>query len=141
MTTGGNLIKEAAMSPRYKVNLTEEERNDLETMTRGGKINANKFIHARALLLCDAGANGQACKVSDAADALGVTSPTIEHIKQRFVEEGIETALERKPLEKPPRDVKFDGAFEARLIAIACSDVPEGHCRWTVNFTSSNSTL
>jgi transposase len=120
------------MSPRYKVTLTEEERNDLEAMTKRGKINAKKFIHARALLLCDAGANSPAWKVSDAADALGVTSRTIEHIKQRFVEEGIEAALERKPLEKPPREVKFDGAFEARLIAIACSDVPEGHCRWTV---------
>ena len=120
------------MSPRYKVTLTEEERVDLETMTRRGKINAKKFIHARVLLLCDAGNKGPAWKVSDAADALGVTSRTIEHIKQRFVEEGIEAALERKPLEKPPREVKFDGAFEARLIAIACSDVPEGHCRWTV---------
>lgn len=120
------------MSPRYKVTLTEEERNDLEAMTRRGKINAKKFIHARALLLCDGGAKGPAWKVSDTADALGVTSRTIEHIKQRFVEEGIEAALERKPLEKPPREVRFDGAFEARLIAIACSDVPEGHCRWTV---------
>ena len=120
------------MSPRYKVTLTEEERNDLETMTRRGKTNAKKFIHARVLLLCDSGTKGPAWKVSDAADALGITNRTIEHIKQRFVEEGIEAALERKPLEKPPREVIFDGAFEARLIAIACSDVPEGHCRWTV---------
>jgi len=120
------------MSPRYKVTLTEEERNDLEAMTRRGMINAKKFIHARALLLCDAGIDGPAWKVADVASALGVTTRTVEHLKQRFVEDGLDAAIERKPLEKPPREVRFDGAFEARLIALACSDVPDGHCRWTV---------
>jgi transposase len=66
------------------------------------------------------------------ADALGVTSRSIEHLKKRFVEEGLEAALERKPLDKPPREVVFDGAFEARLISLACSEAPEGHQRWTV---------
>jgi transposase len=120
------------MAPRYRVTLTEQERKDLEALTRNGKTGAKKFIYARALLLCDAGPDGPAWAVADVADALGVTSRTIEHLKQRFVEEGIEAALKRKPREKPPRDVVFDGAFEARLIALACSDAPEGYDRWTV---------
>ena len=120
------------MAPRYRVTLTEQERKYLETLTRNGKTGAKKFIHARALLLCDAGPRGPAWAVADVADALGVTSRTIEHLKQRFVEEGIETALERKPREEPPREVIFDGAFEARLIALACSEAPEGYERWTV---------
>jgi transposase len=120
------------MAPRYRVTLTEQERKDLEALTRNGKTAAKKFIYARALLLCDAGPEGPAWAVADVADALGVTSRTIEHLKQRFVEEGIEAALERKPREKPPREVIFDGAFEARLIALACSDTPEGYDRWTV---------
>ena len=120
------------MSPRYRVTLTKEERKELETMTRRGKTHARRFIHARALLLCDAGADGPAWNVSDVATALGVTSRTIEHLKKRFVEDGLEAALERKPREKPPREIIFDGAFEARLIALACSDAPEGHRRWTV---------
>ena len=120
------------MSPRYRVTLTEQERKELETLTRRGKTHARRFIHARALLLCDAGPDGPAWKVSDTATALGVSSRSIEHLKQRFVEEGLEAALERKPSEKPPRDVRFDGAFEARLIALACSDAPKGYCRWTV---------
>jgi len=62
----------------------------------------------------------------------GVSSRAIEHLKKRFVEEGLEAALKRKQREKPPREVTFDGAFEARLIALACSDTPEGHLRWTV---------
>jgi transposase len=84
------------------------------------------------LLLCDAGADGPAWNVSDVATALGVSSRAIEHLKRRFVEDGLEAALERKPREKPPREVTFDGAFEARLIALACSDAPDGRRRWTV---------
>ena len=120
------------MSPRYRVTLTADERSELEALTRREKIPARKFIHARALLLCDAGTDGPSWKVSDIAAALGVASRTIEHLKQRFVEDGLEAALERKPTEKPPRAVRFDGAFEARLIALACTDAPEGHRRWTV---------
>ena len=120
------------MSPRYRVTLTKEERKELDAMTHRGKTHARKFIHARALLLCDAGADGPAWNVADVAIALGVTSRTIEHLKKRFVEDGIEAAIDRKPREKPPRDVVFDGVFEARLITLACSDAPEGRRRWTV---------
>ena len=125
-------MKEVAMSPRCRVTLTKEERSELEALTRRGKTHARRFIHARALLLCDAGADGPAWNVADVATALGVTSWAIEHLKKRFVEDGLEAALERKPREKPPREVLFDGAFEARLIALACSDAPDGHRRWTV---------
>jgi len=120
------------MSPRYRITLTEQERKDLEALTRCGKTGAKRFINARALLLCDAGTDGPSWTVADTAEALGVTSRTIEHLKKRFVKEGIEAALKRKPREKPPRDVVFDGAFEARLIALACSAAPEGYQRWTV---------
>jgi transposase len=120
------------MSPRYSVTLTELERTELEALTRCGKTRSKKFIHARALLLCNAGTHGPGWTVADTAAALGVTSRTIEHLKKRFVEEGLEAALERKPREKPPREVRFDGAFEARLISMACSDAPEGRRRWTV---------
>jgi transposase len=125
-------MKEVAMSPRYRVTLTKEERQELEAMTHRGKTHARRFIHARALLLCDAGADGPAWNVADVATALGVTSRAIEHLKKRFVEDGLEAALDRKPREKPPREVMFDGAFEARLIALACSETPEGRRRWTV---------
>ena len=120
------------MSPRYRVTLTQEEREELETLTKRGKTHAKRFVQARALLLCDAGDNGPAWKVEDVAEALGITSRTIEHLKKRFVESGLEAAMERKSRDKPPRDIKFDGAFEARLIALACTDAPEGRTRWTV---------
>jgi len=119
------------MAPRYKVTLTEDERRQLETLTRSGKAAASKFIHARALLLCDAGPHGDPWKVADVAQALGITTRTIEHLKERFVEEGIEVALERKPSTKAPK-LTFDGAFNARLTALACSPAPAGRARWTV---------
>ena len=120
------------MTPRYKVTLTKEERDRLETLTRSGKTAASKFIHARALLLCDAGEHGSPWKVADVAEALGVTTryAVLEHLKERFVEAGIEAALERKPRTKPPK-ITFDGAFEARLTALACSCAPDtGRSRW-----------
>ena len=120
------------MPPRYRITLSKHERKELEALTRNGKTGAKKFIHARALLLCDAGPDRPAWTVAVAAKALGVTSRTIEHLKKRFVEDGLEAALVRKTREKPPRDVIFDGAFEARLIALACSGAPEGYQRWTV---------
>ena len=120
------------MSPRYRVTLTQEERKELEKLTKRGKNHARRFALARALLLCDAGVDGPAWKVEKVAEALGITSRTIEHLKKRLVEEGLEVALGRKQREKPPREITFDGAFEAKLIALACTDAPEGRKRWTV---------
>ena len=120
------------MKPRYRVTLTEEERRELEALTKTGKTNAKRFLYARSLLLCDAGPQGPAWMVADTAEAMGVTPRTIEHLKRRFVEEGLAAALERRRPEKAPRAVTFDGAFEARLIALACSETPEGRRRWTV---------
>lgn len=118
-------------APRYKITLTQEERGQLEELTRSGKAAASKFIHARALLLCDAGEFGNPWKVADVAEALGITPRTIEHLKERFVEEGIAAALVRKPAVKAPK-LTFDGAFDARLTALACSPAPAGRSRWTV---------
>ena len=121
------------MTPRYRITLTAAERVMLEGLTRSSKTNAPKFVHARALLLCDTGpdGSGQPWKVADVAAALGVSARTIEHLKERFVEQGLEAALGRKASFKP-RDLTFDGKFEARLTALACSPAPEGRARWTV---------
>jgi hypothetical protein len=119
------------MAPRYRVTLTEEERGQLEAITRSGKAAAAKFVHARALLLCDAGPHGDPWKVADVAAALGVTTRTIEHLKERFVEEGLQAALQRRPKAVAPK-VTFGGEFDARITALACSPAPAGRKRWTV---------
>jgi len=119
------------MANRYKITLTQAEREQLTALTRTSKTNAKKFAHARALLLCDAGEFGEHWKVADVADALGLTPRTIEHIKQRFVEEGIEAAIGRRP-SSTPRKPTFDGVFEAHLVKLACSPAPTGFARWTL---------
>jgi transposase len=120
------------MAKRYRIKLSRREREELESLTKKNRTGAKKFAHARILLLCDSGPHGPAWPSARIAEALGVTSRTIEHTKQRLVEGGIEAALERKKRETPPRMSIFDREKEARLIALACSQAPEGRKRWTV---------
>ena len=104
--------------PRYKVTLEVEERDQLEQLTRKGKVAAAKLIHARALLLCDQGDhNSEPLMVKDAAKALGVSTRTIEKVKKRFVEEGLDSAIERKASTRKP-NIKFDGEFDARVMQL-----------------------
>ena len=120
------------MAPRYRVTLTPEERQELESISKTGKRAARTILYARALLLLDAGEHGPKWPVARVAEAVGVTTRSLELLKKRFVEHGLSAAIERKQRETPPREIKFGGEFEARLIALACSDPPEGRQRWTV---------
>ena len=120
------------MAPRYRVTLTREERKDLEAISTKGKRAARTVLYARALLLLDVGEYGSKWVVAQVAEALGTTSRSLEHLKKRFVEEGLFAAIERKKREKPPREIQFGGEFEAKLLALACSEAPEGRERWTI---------
>jgi hypothetical protein len=120
------------MAPRYRVTLTEEERKELKAISTKGKRAARIVLYARALLLLDAGEQGPKWIVAKVAEALGTTTRSLEHLKKQFVEEGITSALNRKKRVKPPREIQFGGEFEAHLLALACSEVPEGRQRWTV---------
>jgi len=120
------------MAPRYRVTLTKEERKELEAISTKGRRAARTVLSARALLLLDAGEYGPQWVVARVAEALGRTTRSLEQLKKRFVEEGLTAAIERKKRETPPREIQFGGEFEARLLALACSEVPEGRKRWTV---------
>ena len=120
------------MAPRYKVTLTKEEREELEELSTKGKRAARTVLYARALLLLDAGEYGHKWIVSKVAEALGTSTRSLEKLKKQFVEEGLWSAIERKQRIKPPREVIFGGEFEAHLLALACSEAPEGRERWTM---------
>lgn len=120
------------MAPRYRVTLTEEERKYLEKISTKGKRAARTVLYARALLLLDAGEHGPKWIVAKVAEALGTTPRSLEHLKKRFVEEGLPKAIERKKRVTPPRKIQFGGEFEAHLLALACSEAPKGRKRWTV---------
>ena len=120
------------MAPRYRVTLTQEERTELDSLSTKGRRAAQTVLYARALLLLDAGEHRLPWSVGKVAEAIGKTSRSLEKMKKRFVEEGLEAAIERKKRETPPREIKFGGEFEAKLIALACSPPPEGRSRWTI---------
>ena len=120
------------MAPRYRIMLDADERENLEKLTKSGKRAARVVLRARALLLLDVGELGPGWKVARVAEAVGLSTRSLENLKRRVGEVGPLDAIERKPRESPPREVKFGGEFEARLLALACSSPPDGRSRWTV---------
>lgn len=120
------------MSPkRYVVTLTAEERSFLQGLVSKGRAAAHKQTHARILLKADEGAQGEGWTDGEIAEALGVAVSTIERIRQRFVEEGLDAALGRKKQENR-RVRKIDGDAEAHLVALVCGKPPNGRARWTL---------
>jgi len=116
---------------KYLVTLTNEEREELGGMIASGKGAARKLMHARILLKADSGVGGPGWEDAAIAQAIEVGTATIERVRRRFVEEGLEAALVRhRPRREYPR--KLDGDGEAHLIALACSQSPEGRRRWTL---------
>jgi transposase len=121
-----------ARPPIYVVTLTKEERRQLKTLTKTGKAAAYRIKHANILLLCDQNRRGGGLKDQRVAESLGCGIATIGRIRQRFVEEGFEAALERKKQESPSRERIIDGDGEARLVTLACSQPPQGSAQWTM---------
>jgi transposase len=119
------------MNKLYKVTLTADERNELLQLVSTGKCNAQKIKHANILLAVDENENGKVSD-SDVAKQFHCHANTVANIRERFVEEGFESALERKQRLTPAITPIFDGRAEAQLIKIACSTPPEGRCRWTL---------
>jgi transposase len=124
-------IQERAMK-KYKVTLTAEEREQLQEMIAAGKASAKKLAHARVLLKADASDGGPAWDDARIAQAVEVSTRTVERVRQCFVEQGFEAALIRKKQARPSRERKLDGAAEARLTALACSQPPDGRDCWTM---------
>jgi len=92
----------------------------------------SKVRHARVLLLSDGNRPGGRLTRSQIADALGMHVNTVDRLRKRFVREGEEPALNRKPRAEPPVPAKIDGRAEAHLVATCCSAAPAGHARWTL---------
>jgi transposase len=117
----------------YKVTLTEEERVSLVSLTKNGKHSSRKLIHALILLNADCGEYCESHKRTnrEIAEILSVGESMVERIKKRFVESGLAYALEDKPAERAYIR-KTDGDLEAHIIAISCSEAPEGFTRWSL---------
>ncbi len=110
---------------RYRVNLTQDEREQLLDVARRGKSPARKV--KRSLILCKA---DEGLTDQQIADALLVSPSTVARVRQRFVEEGLERALNERA--RPGKKRKLDGRQEAHLVAVACTPAPKGRTRWTL---------
>ncbi len=118
------------MGKKYYVTLSEEERKQLKELVQRGKTQGYRIKHAQILLKLDEipeNADWTGEKIGKSYDA---SIMTVSNIAKRFVLEGLEAALGRK--EQQNRRRKIDGEVEARIVAIACSDAPEGRSRWTL---------
>jgi hypothetical protein len=119
------------MEKRYRVMLTEEERQDLKKLVSVGKGAARKRVRARILLLADQAEGGPGRPDPEIVEALGCGRATVERVRKLFVEDGLEATLQPKPSARI-YERKFDGQAEAHLIALACGSPPEGRSRWTL---------
>ena len=114
------------MARKYVVTLTQQERDSLRQMLSAGKERARKLTRARILLKADENWTDEAIH-----QALDVSISTIERTRRRFVEEGLEAALNRRPSTRQ-YERKLDGNAEAHLIALACSSPPAGRKHWSL---------
>ena len=118
------------MEKKYIVRLSAEERTALEARVTKGKAAAYKIKHANILLAADV--DGPAWPDAQIAQAYSCHLHTVENVRRRLVLEGLAAALERQKQAQPSHPPKLDGKGEARLIALACSQPPEGQDRWTL---------
>jgi transposase len=120
------------MPKKYRVTLTAEEREELERLLSRGKADVRCLKHAQILLKADEAEGGPGWSDARIADAFDAGVATIERLRQRFVEEGMQAALRTYRTGTRTYERKLDGAQEAHLIALACSAPPEGRARWTL---------
>lgn len=116
---------------RYKVTLTKEERNELQSIINKGHHSSHKFRNAYILLNVDEGEFSEKIINKTISEVLKVGMRTIDRVKKKFVEEGFDSVLERQTGLRVYQK-KADGDFEAHLTALACSKAPEGYARWSL---------
>jgi hypothetical protein len=123
---------------KYIVKLSEDERERLNALIQRGKAPARQLLKARILLKADASEAGEAWSDSQIAEALETSIDTVARTRQQLVEGGVDAALTRKHSPNSARKRIFDGAAEAKLIALACSEPPKGRSRWTLKLLETS---
>jgi DDE superfamily endonuclease len=117
---------------KYRIELSEEQRQELMEISKNGTKAAKQVNHANVLLMADDNAVAGRWRDEDISQALNMHINTVAGIRKNFVLKGVKPAIQRKQRETPPTPPKMDGKQEAHLIAICCSDPPSGRARWTI---------
>lgn len=124
------------MNKNYIVRLSPEEQQHLQSLVSTGKAAAYKIKHANILLKVDV--NADKWTDDEAATAFSCHRHTVANLRKRLVEQGLEAALERQPVQRGPRAQVCDGEAEAKLIALRCGKPPEGYARWTLRLLADS---
>ena len=121
---------------KNSIRLTQEQRRELEALISAGACPARKITHARMLLKADCGPDGPRWSARQIHEAIDVGETTVHRVRRSFVHGGLEAARNRSP--QPPRHEKrkLDGEQEAHLIALLCSQAPEGYERWSLRLVA-----
>jgi transposase len=122
---------------KYCVKLNGEQRQQLEQLVSSGKAPARKIMHAHILLKADESQDGPHWPDEQIQQAFGVGASTIWRVRRRFVEQGWDAALNRRPQPERPEKRKLNGELEAHLIAITCGEKPEGEGRWSLRLLAN----
>lgn len=119
------------MAIKYTIHLTKPEREDLLAIINKGSHSSQTFRTAYILLNCDEGKYSEKVTNEQISKVLKVGMRTIDRVKKRFMEEGIETVLERRPTHREYA-TKIDGDAEAKLVTLCCSEPPKGYSKWSL---------
>ena len=117
---------------KYSVKLTQEQRKRLEAIVKKGEAPARKIMHANILLKTDTGEGGPRWSIKKIQNVFGVGSTTIKEVRKRYVENGLEDAVNRRPQPERPGQRRITGKQEAQLIALLCTQKPEGQEKWAL---------
>jgi len=121
---------------KYTVSLLEEEREYLLGLIKKGKSRASTLTYARIFLAIDESSEKVYETDAEIAEQFHISAKFISRARKKFIEEGLKAAISRKPYPKT-RIPKIQGNAEAHLIALCCSNPPEGHCRWTLKLLAN----
>lgn len=124
------------MSKKYIVRLSKEERKELTELVNKGKAAAYKRTHAQILLKADISEKGSGWTDKKISEAFDVGLRTVERVRQRLVESGLENAINRAK-QKNRKSRKLDGEQEAYLVALSCSEPPDGRARWSLSLLAN----
>jgi len=122
---------------KFVVRLSQDEREQLMALVKSGKASALKLVRARILLKADQQKRGPAWTDGEIAEAVEVSMKTVFNVRRKWVEHGLDAALERKPPDAPAKPRKLDGNVEAKLVATCCGPPPKGRAKWTLRLLAA----
>ena len=135
-----NIIRRLIMPKKfYDITINEQERRALERIIKNNDSTAKEVLRANILLNSDGAEGCTPVRARELATLLNTSTTTVQNVRREYCKSGINETIKRKKRGTPPVPAKVDGEFEARLIALACQQPPEGYAKWNLRLLSDKS--